>query len=316
MVAASLLNAQLFVVLASLTSTAVVRAAPCTLCMDGSEPAMPNKLVQVPGYPQIDCKSLDSLVPQLLADESSEQCGLVHQLSTLCGCPRLASTCNLCPDGSPVSNPNANVESYSSLFGGITPNCEVVEAYLHSFAEDEDLCSFSQGSVAEACGCLVPEIDEQFNATGAVDATDVDGEIPIDLLDLDSLGISTASGVISGSTLFGVETDEQMERHYRVSLSASILSLIGCIIVLLDCLWSKQRRKNLYNQIIATMAVFDIVLSTASAFGTLPMSTDDFFVASGEAGNEATCKIQGFFIQWGGVTSIFFNASLSTCTCP
>lgn len=310
------MNAQLLVALVGLSSAAVVRAAPCTLCRDGSEPTMPKKLVQVPGYPQIDCKSLDSLVPQLLADKSSEQCGLVHQLSTLCGCPRSVGTCDLCPDGSQVPNPDTNVESYSSLFGGITPNCEVVEAYLHSFAEDDDLCSFSQGSVAEACGCLVPEIDEQFNRTGAVDATDIVGETPGDLIDLDALGTSTAAGIVSGSTLFGVETDEQMQTHYRVSLSASILSLIGCTVVLLDCLWSKQRRKNLYNHIIATMAVFDIILSIASAFGTLPMSTDDFFVATGEAGNEMTCKIQGFFIQWGGVTSIFFNASLSTCTCP
>jgi hypothetical protein len=61
------------------------------------------------------------------------------------------------------------------------------------------------------------------------------------------------------------------------------------------------------------MSVFDIFSSIAWALSTLPIPEYEFGETSGiygAKGNEATCTMQGFFIQL-GYTSIFYNMSLS-----
>jgi hypothetical protein len=65
---------------------------------------------------------------------------------------------------------------------------------------------------------------------------------------------------------------------------------------------------------MVTMAVFDIIYSIAASLVAIPRPADDMFVAYAERGkNEASCLAQGWFTQWGSMTSIFLNASLSTC---
>jgi hypothetical protein len=93
------------------------------------------------------------------------------------------------------------------------------------------------------------------------------------------------------------------------------MSITGALFVIQDNLRDKKRRSNQYNQIVTAMAFFDIIHGIASALLDIPRPTDDALRTKGERGNEATCKAQGFFIQWGGLTSLFFNASLSACTC-
>lgn len=124
-----------------------VSAAPCTVCRDGSAVTLPEKKVQISAlYPEMQCSSLDSLIPNLFPDESSEECGLIHQFSTLCGCPIPENACTLCPDGLAVGAPDAVLnENYAALIPDpdLPPTCDLVQSYLHSVSKQDDLCVFS-----------------------------------------------------------------------------------------------------------------------------------------------------------------------------
>jgi hypothetical protein len=99
----------------------------------------------------------------------------------------------------------------------------------------------------------------------------------------------------------------------RLARSAAGLSILGALLVIIDNLRNRKRLSNLYNQIVAAMACFDIIYSITAAFLNIPRPADDSFSAYGEYyGNRASCTAQGWMYQWSGMTSLFFNASLST----
>jgi hypothetical protein len=288
---------------------------PCTLCNDGSAVTLPNYLVQIPGYPELSCSSVASLIPSLLPDDTVPECTLARQVSSLCGCPVIPGSCSLCKDGTKASKRHVELEEFAEIFGGNIPTCELVEAYLRSFNKSHEICSASRESVATRCGCSPTyqtvnktNVTDSSNRDNSTDLTNVIGE------NADNSFFTKANDIVTGAKVYGAQTEEDLSRLYRLSRSASILSVISCIAVIIDCFRLKQRRKNLYNQIVGTMTIFDLMYSISMAFGTLPMDKNDPFVSPGEYGNAATCKIQGAALQWGGLTSLFLNCALSTCT--
>ena len=134
----------------------VVRSdtAPCSVCANGEDITLPKKQISVPGYEFIkDCATLDSLVPALLQDDDVV-CQVIQDVSTLCGCPRKSGTCNLCADGSKVSNPGLDVPLiFQDQFQGIVPTCELFEAYLHNVDETNSTCTLAQQVLSDYCGC-------------------------------------------------------------------------------------------------------------------------------------------------------------------
>lgn len=296
---------RILVTVGSLAARNGVHAAPCTLCGDGSAVTLPEKKIQISAvYPEMQCSSLDSLVPNLFPDGTSEECSTIHRFSTLCGCPRLVeNACTLCPDGLPVGAADAELdENYASLIPDpdLPPTCELVEAYLHSVPSEDELCRFSRRNAATTCGCRgglgVQHNQTISNSTNIFDRGDTASNKPIRV------------GQVFGST-----SEQELETLYQVSRAAALMSLVASIIVLQDCL-RKKRVKNVYNQIIASMAIFDIIYSIAMALGRVPMPAGNGIGETEERmGNAASCKAQGFFIQLGLMTNLFFNASLSTC---
>lgn len=278
-----------------------VSAAPCTVCRDGSAVTLPEKKVQISAlYPEMECSSLDSLIPNLFPNENSEECGLIHQFSTLCGCPIPENACTLCPDGLPVGAPDGVLdENYAALIPDpdLPPTCDLVQSYLHSLSKENDLCVFSQYDAATRCGCS--------NATHH-------NQTDIDVADVFDGNIASVNSIRVGQ-VFGSKSAEEYETLFQVSRAAALMSIVASIIVLQDCL-RKRRIKNVYNQIVAIMAVFDILFSIAMALGRLPMPAGNGIgVTEERMGTDATCKAQGFFVQLGLMTSLLFNASLSTC---
>lgn len=279
-----------------------VSAAPCTVCRDGSAVTLPEKKVQISAlYPEMQCSSLDSLIPNLFPDENSEECGLIHQFSTLCGCPIPENACTLCPDGLAVGAPDAVLnENYAALIPDpdLPPTCDLVQSYLHSVSKQDELCVFSQYDAVTSCGCSNATTHHNQTGIGIADVFD---------------GNAASVKPIRVGQVFGSKSSEELETLYQVSRVAALMSIVASIIVLQDCL-RKRRIKNVYNQIIATMAVFDILFSIAMALGRLPMPAGNGIgVTEERMGTDATCKAQGFFVQLGLMASLFFNASLSTC---
>lgn len=295
-----------FSLLLLLTTTSVVVHAGCTVCPDGAPVSLPDKVVNIPGVPQLDCRTADSVVPELFPDMNSAECTFINHLSTLCGCHRDEGGCSLCPDGSDAPAGDIPLPMFDTLFGGSTPSCELMEAYLHSIPGDNELCPYSQTVASEVCGCPSSNTETTMNTTDIPDNifSHDSGFNPLaqDTIDLSSLGLH----------YFGVTNSEERIRQNSISRAAAIMSIVAALLVMLDNRDS-NRLKNVYNQIVVVMAAFDVVSGVAYALLDIPQPTDDAIQTAGEKGNDATCIVQGWSLQLGSMTSLFLNASLSTC---
>jgi hypothetical protein len=294
---------------------------PCTLCFDGSPVSLPDYVVQIPGYTKLSCLSISAIIPSMLPDETVSECALIRQLSTVCGCPQvLSESCNLCADGSKAPRLDVELEEFAEIFNGNVPTCELVEAYLHSFPPTDDICLASRDASATKCGCPSNQTVTNTTISGITNTTEEDQSIrPSNLSDVlgQGSGLTKFPGrqdIIAQSKFYGAQNDEDISRLYKLSRSSSILSTISCLLVIVDCFRWEKRRRNLYNQIVGTMTIFDLLYSIFIALGTLPMDTADISFSQGESGTSVTCKIQGGAIQWGALTSLFLNCALSTCT--
>lgn len=78
--------------------------------------------------------------------------------------------------------------------------------------------------------------------------------------------------------------------------------------IIIDILRTGSSRRELYQQIMICMSIFDIIGSLAYAFTSAPIPTEYYY--QGANGNEATCTAQGFFIQMGTVAG-YMNLSLA-----
>jgi hypothetical protein len=292
----------------------ITAGKPCSFCEDGSAVTLPDYLVQLPGFPKLSCSSIDAMIPSLLPDDTVAECKLTHQVSSICGCPmNIDESCSLCGDETFVSFEQKTVElkDLSGLFGGNIPTCELYEAYLRSFHPSDAMCTDSTRETASIdCDCL--NSDQKTNDT-TKDNNEFEGNNSLDTNGEDTSTFSEFEGYLKKIQYFGASSEEDRFKVFLISRISSVLSMICCIVVLYDCLVLKQKRKNLYNQIVGAMTIFDFIFSFSIALGTLPMNTHGVNVFPGKAGNIVTCKIQGAMIQWGGLISLFMNCSLSTC---
>jgi hypothetical protein len=141
----------------------------CVLC-PGSDITLPEKELSIPNYEFIaSCGNLNSTIGLFFKD-GDEQCTLLQGLSSLCGCPTPDNACELCSTPTStnqeegarlLSYPNKTLEFLSELFGGFTPSCEMLAAFLKGNAlEGDGQCSSSQLLLSKYCGCGVEELDE------------------------------------------------------------------------------------------------------------------------------------------------------------
>mmetsp|Transcript_31937 Transcript_31937/g.52706 ORF Transcript_31937/g.52706 Transcript_31937/m.52706 type:complete len:581 (-) Transcript_31937:1311-3053(-) len=271
-------------------------AAPCTLCEDGSFPNLPDTIVNIPPIRATSCEDIEKVIPLLVPDEKSENCVVLRSIASVCGCPHRSDACNLCPDGSsvPLDNKHLELPEFATIVDDTLFTCELYAAYLHSVSKSETLCRASQDVAAFKCGCPGAEAPPP-------NVTFVDSG--------DSLKFDRENLRVS---FFGAESQSEIDTLNAILRSSAALSILGALLVIQDTLRSPTRRKSLFNWIVSIMALFDIIYSVAIALGDIPRPSGDVLGSRGERGNNATCKAQGWFIQWGGMTSLFFNASLST----
>jgi hypothetical protein len=146
--------------------TAILPNQSCTICQNGQNPSLPDKFLSLPGLPQMQCGSIDSVLALYVPNATSSTCATVQSLGSLCGCPVRSDSCSLCPDGNPASLTDNELPFLSDLFQGFTPTCEVLEAYLASQSPSDAICYVSQSFISTYCGCNVDQQEKQQNLTG------------------------------------------------------------------------------------------------------------------------------------------------------
>ena len=141
----------------------------CTVCKDGSSVPFPEKPLTVEGIPVDNCGTLESTAGFLSV--TSDFCGSIQSIGTLCGCEIPESACRLCGgnDSTVPSNfTTQDLVGYNAsdfLLGapdGVPMTCESMEAVLHNYREDETTCLSIRRDVGETCGCP--------DASGGVDS--------------------------------------------------------------------------------------------------------------------------------------------------
>jgi len=88
----------------------------------------------------------------------------------------------------------------------------------------------------------------------------------------------------------------------------ALLSVFGSAFIIYDVMKARDGRKQLFDQMMVALSIFDLFGAVAYAFTSFPIPAEDYIY--GSRGNDATCVAQGFFIQL-GITACFFNVSLA-----
>ena len=104
------------------------------------------------------------------------------------------------------------------------------------------------------------------------------------------------------------------DAHFR--RQNSTMSMLGSCFILFD-VWKQVRNDgfSIFNQLISAISVCDLFFSLGFILATVPLPPNNEFGEDngikGANGSDATCKLQGFMIQF-GLTGVFYQISLST----
>jgi hypothetical protein len=289
------------------------------------------------------CSKVDTFVPLVLTSDDTE-CQLLQSISTYCGCPRAENSCTMCPDGSPPLYPQREIPFLKGIIQGVVPTCEIVEAFIASYSNDEVVCRTIH-LMSNYCGC--PAIPNHCQFCGGVPLQEEFYNVPLlellsDEYGTQNLGITpTCEGLYSAQyqlntgddfcrnarfitfqcgcndgvmEYFGATTIHQQAVLAWLPRAVAIVSLIASLFVLRDILKDKKKRASVYHQLVIVIAVFDCVTSLVWIVGTAAIPKIAWHGLPsgvyGSLGNEATCTAQGFFFQL-GFASVYTNVSLT-----
>ena len=288
----------------------------------------------------------------LFLPQDSSDCRVLQTVGVLCGCPRTVDACSLCPDNHPVEYADKPIDFISNDTFGFVPTCEFEEAYLKTLSQNESICqSMEEISAHCGCPylptlakeeCRMCDIDVPKEKKG-MNVAFLGGRTPEYLGPPD--GIEETCEYVKLRTRF-VErfdhtgrTDECSEVVRRglhcgcndswyasggynrlwkkrlfifLMVLAATLTLIGSVMVMVDILRDKNKRK-LYHQIMLGMVIFDFITGLAFVMGPLPVPQywdGDPTVVLGAHGTTGTCVMQAFLVQL-GLGTIFYNVSLT-----
>ena len=140
----------------------VERNDACSLCRNGENITLPDKLLDVEGFPVQTCGEL-TVAASVFLQEGDAMCSLMQSVGTFCGCPAPlpeSDSCTMCRDGRPVPLPNATFGFLEADFG-FRPTCALVEAQLDAVPAGSDQCLDMQ-RFGSLCGC--PPLENECQA--------------------------------------------------------------------------------------------------------------------------------------------------------
>jgi hypothetical protein len=321
----------------------------CSLCRLGGHVSKPEKLVNIEGLPFRSCQDLEDAA-LLLLPVSTGECSIFQEaFGALCGCELVQQRpCNICRNTDQVPNPNATVDLLSHIFFDLAPTCEVIESLALSVDAYSEECFLMQSLGTWSCGCEKTEnhcqwcrgqegIPKEYYSnqfanleSGIWDSSGLGGRvltcgvadqmqflIPKDAYrcwEVQQLSWKCGCNDFLWGYL-GANTPPKQAVFAWLPRLSGLISFIGSLLVVRDTIFHKERRKKMYNQLVVGMSVFDLLsslnfmVSTAAQSGDDPYFTEGFG-AYGTAGTPATCRVQGFLVQF-SLTTIFYNFLLS-----
>eukprot|EP00521_Asterionellopsis_glacialis_P018132 CAMPEP_0195295860 /NCGR_PEP_ID=MMETSP0707-20130614/18197_1 /TAXON_ID=33640 /ORGANISM="Asterionellopsis glacialis, Strain CCMP134" /LENGTH=576 /DNA_ID=CAMNT_0040357191 /DNA_START=24 /DNA_END=1751 /DNA_ORIENTATION=- len=116
----------------------------CTICPDGSDLPFPDLAIIT------DFSDPDTIMTcEEMEQSSSMGCRGIRDYAAYCDCPGVEPPCTICPDGSPVPEPNLKIP-FADM-----PNvtCGMYDLFVTQIFES-DICDEFQTMLAGFCGCL------------------------------------------------------------------------------------------------------------------------------------------------------------------
>lgn len=279
------------------------------------------------------CGDLENIANTYWQD-GSQTCQAVQTLGPFCGClpanTTESSRCTFCANFNDYSFPSKSLPFLQNQFSlaGMAPTCGLIEAALHSVSSDDAVCS-NVRMFASYCGCPpIPHYCSYCPKTFDI-MTKPDRVIPAfskfsGLSDLTCRDIlwtqyqlpdsSPACWMITGKSFqcgcnngeydyLGSNSDAKKNKLVWIPRCSAFLSICGSLYILIDVYRNHRKKLDLYHELIASMSLYDFLGSSATAFTTLPIPVYDHdglpTGIHGARGNDATCKLQGFFVQLG-----------------
>jgi hypothetical protein len=314
----------------------------CNFCSDGQSVGFPKKNLNITSIPLDTCQQLESAL-LLVVESGSQTCLDFQRFSSYCGCSVIKNSCEMCPHGV-LTFPEKEVEILQGAYtiGPLVPTCKIIEAIARSTESETKECLLSQ-MIGGYCGC--PPINDHclWCRSHGIPESYLDHKVLPEALKVVTgfqpanafscreaqnflTQVSSSDKVCDvvqyrgdicgcyegGFGYFG--TEGYPERRKAISILARIsasFSIVSVSIICIDVLRDRNRRSNLYCQLMLGMSLFDFFYSVAWIAFSSPIPFDPVNTVLGAAGNSMTCKAQSFFFQL-GLTSIFYNASLKT----
>jgi len=148
----------------STTSTTTSTAVPCTLCPDGSpiDPSLSTKTLPFlePYFGYVPtCTEWEESVSTNL-NSTSVDCGNTRTVSTICGCEPPVGSCNLCPEGQNITDPDRMVPFVEDWYGFV-PTCELWDGMMNGMQDGSPECT-AQRLHSQFCGCSYFEFDRNL----------------------------------------------------------------------------------------------------------------------------------------------------------
>lgn len=122
--------------------------AGCQFCPGGER--IPSDVLSGGTVDDQSCEDLFEDSKQ--AEKGSDECSLLQQLSTGCGCPIPQDACYLCDTKKAPTNPLAEI-----VYKGETMTCRGLESRLHRAGKDSLECGQIDQRYLETCGCQIEE---------------------------------------------------------------------------------------------------------------------------------------------------------------
>ena len=109
---------------------------------------------------------------------------------------------------------------------------------------------------------------------------------------------------------FNLTTEQYFKAIAIIPKPASILSMSGSLYIIYHVVTDPSKRSKCQFRLLTGLGVFDVLTSTATFMSTWPIPPEIAGPVWGAAGNTATCRVHGFFMQL-SVGGSSYNAALA-----
>lgn len=219
-------------------------------------------------------------------------------------------------------------EAFRPLLAGSSNaiTCCELDNFLQEAGEDSGFCMAGK-DFRDVCNCF----DGETNTANTVinnNGANSGNSTTISTTNTTNNGGNKSAGKSKGRRYMDADTQSQKAWLAWTPRISAFFSLVGSALILKDIWWQRPQRRRLqrqrsgssrhftnaanktvYHWLMTAISIFDMFGSAAWFASTWPIPKEQDSIY-GAAGNDATCKAQGFFMQL-GITGPFLFVALS-----